>query len=86
LLFPIRLDDACSRPRRPGRPPAPQLPHRDDFRAWKDHDAYQKALERVLRDLRVEKHARPRLPALHRSGAISECDFLVALALPILSC
>jgi hypothetical protein len=25
-----------------------------DFRAWKDHDAYQKALERVLRDLQVE--------------------------------
>jgi hypothetical protein len=24
-----------------------------DFRRWKDHDAYQKALERVLRDLKV---------------------------------
>ena len=24
-----------------------------DFRRWKDHDAYQKVLERVLRDLKV---------------------------------
>jgi hypothetical protein len=28
--------------------------HIGDFRAWKDHDAYQTALKRVLRDLRVE--------------------------------
>jgi hypothetical protein len=26
-----------------------------DFTHWKDHDAYQKALDRLLRDLRVEK-------------------------------
>ena len=26
-----------------------------DFTRWKDHDAYQKALDRLLRDLRVEK-------------------------------
>jgi hypothetical protein len=32
--------------------------HIGDFRAWKDHDAYQKALERVLRDLRVESSER----------------------------
>ena len=25
-----------------------------DFRAWKDHDAYQGTFERLLRDLRVE--------------------------------
>jgi hypothetical protein len=25
-----------------------------DFRHWKDHDAYQKTLARLLRDLRVE--------------------------------
>jgi hypothetical protein len=28
--------------------------HIGDFRHWKDHDAYQKALARLLRDLRVE--------------------------------
>jgi hypothetical protein len=27
----------------------------DDFRCWKKHDAYTKALDRLLRDLRVEK-------------------------------
>jgi hypothetical protein len=26
-----------------------------DFTGWKDHDTYQKALDRLLRDLRVEK-------------------------------
>jgi hypothetical protein len=29
--------------------------HIGDFTRWKDHDAYQKALDRLLRDLRVEK-------------------------------
>jgi hypothetical protein len=29
--------------------------HIGDFTRWKEHDAYQKALERLLRDLRVEK-------------------------------
>ena len=28
-----------------------------DFRRWKDHDAYQKGLDRLLRDLRVESAA-----------------------------
>jgi hypothetical protein len=26
-----------------------------NFTRWKEHDAYQKALDRLLRDLRVEK-------------------------------
>jgi hypothetical protein len=29
-----------------------------DFRAWKDHEAYQRTLERLLRDLRVESSQR----------------------------
>jgi hypothetical protein len=32
-----------------------QHPHIGDFTRWKKHDAYQKALDRLLRDLRVEK-------------------------------
>jgi hypothetical protein len=28
--------------------------HIGDFTRWKEHDAYQKALERLLRDLQVE--------------------------------
>jgi hypothetical protein len=54
VLFPVRLDDAVFATKE-----AWALKLRDnrnigDFRARKDHDAYQKALERVLRDLRVE--------------------------------
>jgi TIR domain/Pentapeptide repeats (8 copies) len=54
VLFPIRLDDAVLTT---GEAWAGKL--RDnrnigDFRRWKEHDAYQKALERLLRDLRVE--------------------------------
>jgi hypothetical protein len=45
-----------SRPRRPGPPSC--APTAGDFRAWKDHDVYQRTyqrtLERLLRDLRVE--------------------------------
>jgi hypothetical protein len=29
--------------------------HIGDFTRWKEHDAYQKALDRLLRDLRVGK-------------------------------
>jgi hypothetical protein len=29
--------------------------HIGDFTCWKEHDVYQKALDRLLRDLRVEK-------------------------------
>jgi hypothetical protein len=29
--------------------------HIGDFTRWKEHDAYSKALDRLLRDLRVEK-------------------------------
>ena len=29
--------------------------HIGDFTRWKEHDAYQKALDRLLRDMRVEQ-------------------------------
>ena len=29
--------------------------HIGDFTRWKEHDAYQKALDRLLRDLQVER-------------------------------
>src|SRR4051812_25416946 len=54
ILFPVRIDDtvfaspeAWARKLRDGR-------NIGDFRRWKEHDAYQEALARVLRDLRVE--------------------------------
>jgi len=54
VLFPVRLDDAVFTANE-----AWALKLRDnrnigDFRNWKDHDAYQKTLARLLRDLRVE--------------------------------
>jgi hypothetical protein len=54
VLFPVRLDDAVFATKE-----AWALKLRDnrnigDFRAWKDHDAYQRTLERLLRDLRVD--------------------------------
>jgi hypothetical protein len=43
----------------PHRPPLnatePDNRNVGDFRRWKEHDAYTRALERLLRDLRVEK-------------------------------
>ena len=30
-----------------------------DFTCWKEHDTYQKSLERLMRDLRVDGSQRP---------------------------
>lgn len=53
VLFPIRLDDAVVETKEAW---AAKLRARNigDFRRWKEHDAYHKALERLLRDLRVK--------------------------------
>jgi uncharacterized protein YjbI with pentapeptide repeats len=50
VLFPIRLDDAVIDTKEPW---AAQLRQRNigDFRKWKDHDAYRRSFDRVLRDL-----------------------------------
>ena len=37
-----------------GRPPAAPATL-GDFTRWEEHDAYQKALDRLLSDLRIEK-------------------------------
>ena len=55
VLFPIRLDDAVSRRRRPGRSDYATIATFGDFRRWKEYDAYLKSLDRLLRDLRLEK-------------------------------
>jgi hypothetical protein len=56
--FHIRLDDAVLQ-----TPEAWARKLRDqrligDFRRWKDHDAYQKALEHLRRGLKVEQNGR----------------------------
>jgi hypothetical protein len=52
VLFPVSVDDAVMATSEPW---AGKLRDRNigDFRKWKDHDAYQMALEKLLRDLTV---------------------------------
>jgi len=38
--------------------------HIGDFRAWKDHNPYQKSFERLLRDLKASRRARTPAPSL----------------------
>jgi hypothetical protein len=55
VLFPIRLDDAVMDTTEQWAHDIRRTRHIGDFTRWKEHDVYQKALERLLRDLRVEK-------------------------------
>jgi hypothetical protein len=57
VLFPVRVDDAVFETKEAWAAKLRADRHIGDFRAWKDHDAYQTALKRVLRDLEVEKAA-----------------------------
>ena len=58
VLFPVRLDDAVFETKEAWAAKLRANRHIGDFRAWKDHDVYQRTyqrtLERLLRDLRVE--------------------------------
>ncbi len=55
VLFPIRLDEAVMRTYQPWAANIRDTRHIGDFSRWKDHDAYQQAFERLLRDLRAEE-------------------------------
>lgn len=53
ILFPIRLDNAILEREHIGWPALVQHErHIGDFTRWKDHDQYQAALDRLLRDLK----------------------------------
>ena len=53
MLFPIRLDDAVM-DRKTGWPAdVRRTRHIGDFTNRKNHDAYQRAFERLLRDLKA---------------------------------
>ena len=54
VLFPIRLDDAVMETDQAWAASLRRARHIGDFRAWKDHDQYQKSFERLLRDLKAE--------------------------------
>lgn len=54
VLFPIRVDDAIMNTSVAWATMIKQSRHIGDFTCWKDHDAYQKAFERLLRDLKAQ--------------------------------
>ena len=54
VLFPIRLDDAVLKSKAGWADDIKSTRHIGDFTHWKDHDDYQKAFTRLLRDLKAE--------------------------------
>ena len=54
VLFPIRLDSTVMDTNEAWAADIRRTRNIGDFRQWKDHDAYQKAFDRLLRDLKQE--------------------------------
>ena len=54
VLFPVRLDEAVMETDQPWAAEIRRTRHIGDFSQWKNHDAYQQAFERLLRDLKAE--------------------------------
>ncbi len=54
VLFPVRLDEAVMETEESWAAEVRRTRHIGDFSRWKDHDAYQKAFEHLLRDLKAE--------------------------------
>lgn len=54
VLFPIRLDDTVMKSKAGWADDIRRTRHIGDFCNWKDHDDYQKAFARLLRDLKSE--------------------------------
>ena len=55
VLFPIRLDDVVMETEEAWAAEIRRTRHIGDFREWKDHDEYQKAFGRLMRDLKAEE-------------------------------
>lgn len=53
VLFPIRLDEAVMETDQAWAADIRRTRHIGDFRDWKNHDSYRKALDRLLRDLKA---------------------------------
>lgn len=56
LLFPVRLDNAVMEIKTGWPADIRRTRHIGDFTGWKNHNAYQKAFERLLRGLKAEAH------------------------------
>ena len=55
VLFPIRLDSATQKSKLPWVRKIRRERHITDFSAWKDHDKYKKALDKLLADLKASE-------------------------------
>jgi hypothetical protein len=53
VLFPVRLDNSVMDSITAWAAHIKRTRHVGDFRHWKNHDDYQKAFERLLRDLKA---------------------------------
>jgi TIR domain len=53
VLFPVRIDQTVMNTDEPWARMLRDQRNIGDFRRWKDHDAYQQAFDRVLRDLKT---------------------------------
>ena len=53
VLFPVRIDETVMKTDEPWAVKLRDQRNIGDFRRWKDHDAYQQAFDRVLRDLKA---------------------------------
>jgi hypothetical protein len=54
VLFPIRLDDIVMETEQAWAADIRRTRHIGEFSRWKEHDQYQKALLRLIRDLKAE--------------------------------
>lgn len=54
MLFPVSLDNAVNEMKVGWPADVRRTRHIGDFTRWKDHDSYQKAFDRLLRDLKAE--------------------------------
>jgi uncharacterized protein YjbI with pentapeptide repeats len=54
ILFPVRLDDSVMEIKEGWPADIRRTRHIGDFRQWREHDEYQKAFDRLLRDLKAE--------------------------------
>lgn len=55
VLFPIRLDNAVMETDQAWAADIRRTRHIGDFTGWKEHDMYQKAFERLMRDLKASE-------------------------------
>jgi len=54
VLFPVQLDDEVMKTEQAWAADIRRTRHIGNFTKWKDHDSYQKAFDRLLRDLKAE--------------------------------